>query len=121
MDCVVRSQDLGYALTQCLNRVETAGEALRVGFVQVGGRVPVHDAVRQRHARATTGSHAHRIHTAAQKKSLRFGTLPQQEGSIWSEAFGAVQQHTHIGIRQAGQPVQRVVQHRFEVIPVLGQ
>jgi len=78
------------------------------------------NAVSQCHAGTTAGCDSDRVHAAAEEQAPGFGSLAEQKRSVWGKALGAVEQHANFRIGEAGETMQRVFQHRFEVIPVFG-
>ena len=106
---------------QMFDAVELRREAVGPGLRQVAGGMAVDDGVGQVHAGATAAGDADRIHTAAEEQAAGLRGLAEHEHAVRRKALRAVEQHPHFGGFQRRQPVQRVLHHRLEVVPVLGQ
>ena len=81
----------------------------------------VDNSVGQIHARAAAAGDADRIHAAAEEQAAGLRGLAEHEHAVRREAFRTVEQHPDLCGFQRRQPVQRVLHHRLEMVPVLGQ
>ena len=118
-DFVMFTKRFGYPRGEVFDIIPATGVTLRIGLVHVIGQLTLDNIVRKRHTGATTGGDTHRVHAATEEKATRLGTFSKQERPVRSKTLGAVQQHLDFSRLEHRQPVHRVHQHRFEVIPVL--
>ena len=120
-DLVMLAKNLRHPFGKRRRAVHRGIEPLRIGLVQIGRRRAMLNGVGQRHARTASRGHPDGIHPASKEQAARLGGLAKKEAAVRGETLRSVQQHLHLGMFEAGKPVKRVMHHRLEMVPILGQ